>query len=1657
MDSNKIRYYADNIGKIIEGLNSVVENLPEDVAEKLENPESVDEMYNMISNASPDFFQENKIDLSSFKLILFLSDPDQGDALYSDSEYKDVLKGLIDIYGDNSLEKINYYSSDISFLKPLLSLDDPKYSDIYKEILKKKISSAETSYDMQKIISSADPRFIDKEMATVFLEKSNYESDKVRYLLQTLPETVTQDSSFIETIIEKSDDIKGIIDSIPTATYDSKIVNELIEKSDIKQVFNYIPSQFRTRNLWEKYVDSFGTYNKQEYSFDKVLRHIPTQNIDPSISDEEYISWLNNLIIRKMTENSHDAMEIFSHLDPQQITSELCQKAVDVIPFRYSDGTINKYNIKEFLEHIPNTVKTQQFYETIVPKIPYALSMVPSETFVSGISQEQYDKWFEDLIVLSISKNDDLRVFDNSIPIKRFNQNVWNKWLDKCIESKDASQIISISEVPIENLTTQMIERAVRDIGSQEAYYIPCVDKNLDTIMSNTGRMLYEQWLSSMTEEQKQRYREWYENFWINFVKTDVNHHILYATVPKEGMTLSICTACANLSSKDAHEIIDKIPLPKNEEELQEYQSLLINILKKYGKSSSDFLEPIPKEYINEAILKVAAQCDQQYLKYADPTAENYNELLNIGFKNALGYLGRTELTDREIELMRKFVKNNEDVFSSLLLPILDPKIVSILGESTIEKISRYGSVQSDIISISKNINRLKTFSIAFENLKGENPFVGPLVEKLSKIPLDFSNIVVQRLEEGNTPLTDYEKAMISYFAINPEKCHKIKSYNDILTFVEQRDNELMNIINNPNSTLLEIKSAYLEKMTGLDYNSVLNLVTLYGNDPEQLLQSYKDMSGKTDKERSEKEALEIIVKLRSLIDCQDANAIRNEFQKKLLSFSGEPSYIRYQKSSVLEDSLRRAYGREVVSSLTKDTGLFPTEEATFEGEKYLVRKLDGDFNRMISVLGAYRESDAIEGDMYDRWNTSKMANNHALCYSLINQSNPGTALTIGKTGIIISVNGFVPEALLAAAPYDLWSDNRHNSIQTRRQQRFFTTENMSNQSRELYSEYDIEIEDVFAEGNEYKKIQPASIICFEEADEESIKAAIELSKKLGYPVPIEIIDRKKLAEREMENIQKSFNDFKNSEKIDANLIKDFVTRFENVRSAHVDSANQELTFELLGDRRHCPEDQENKSAPFHISRLNEMLAECLDNIEERMKTGEVQEGLDALKSVKEILFEERQKFYLLKTMYEKALCLGIDTSIDYTIDELQRIYGKINVGAYQGSKSLKMIEQMQINGTSSISFDAIYDNGASLPDQLTANQVAELVDIDRLQEDMAEIHAQGYYQGNKAYDEENVARVTLYSQAIAKMEGLDDRTTKLLTAASEYYSCGRQLDVENIRYGGGGYRERIFKENHGEYSAKLAGKALSGKYSEDEVTIVQSVIEMVSAYPIGTKKFNELKENLSSKYELTEDSMLLADQICSILTDSMTLDYTRFSESKDNDSHGMCFYKHGLSTESAKKMVEFSYSMQENLAQAEIDELSKIVSMDYDAEEENIKQTVYAAEEKIASSPRVRRDYLKSVHKELLDVEPSIDVVQKEQNKDKEKSNDSQEILELKEQRRDLRRQQFDDRVAQLGLQEEVATNLEQLFEQQQELMKQASVSKAQPSLEQGKVAIKK
>ena len=813
---------------------------------------------------------------------------------------------------------------------------------------------------------------------------------------------------------------------------------------------------------------------------------------------------------------------------------------------------------------------------------------------------------------------------------EKIDEKTWDKWLDdwktksKWFQIKNHEYRPALKHVSLENITPKMVERALKELKKEEIYHVPSIDQNINKL-SKEEKEKYQKWQNSLTKTQKKEYRKWYEKLWLDHLKRTKDYNEIYSVLEKESLTENINKACIDISPK----ALENLPLPNTKEELEKYQELLKYALKKLKpetiKTNKDILKNIPRKYINKSIIKIAIEKSPIYLNYLNPEDEGYMHFLDLAYKN------KQNITSREKQLIKNLAQNNAELFNTLKLEILSPKIINTIGKSNLEKIVRYEELQNKIITIATDENALKTFNFILKEQKENYVFQEIPIEKISTRVFELQTeknqnllkIIAETLKQKNDKVSEYEKTIISYLILEKQE-ENITNYRDILTFVERKDKELEKIIKDKTKEE-QVKSAYIELLTGLTYEHAQKLIKTYGNDAEELLKEYANKNN-SPKEQEEKTALELIINLKKLIK---ENKI--DLTKKL-------SYRRYKNPINIENILKRAYGRELVNALRKEDS---AENWTldYNNEKITIKKLNNKFTRLVTQLEAYGKHAETEENMYNKWNTNQMTKNHALCYSLINQSNPGTAKINKRKGIMLSVKNIIPESLLASAPYDLCSNTKKPVTTTKREQKFYTTKNMPNQTRDRYSEYDIEIQDAKIT-QKYQKIQPASIICFEEIDEESLKAAQELQKMLNKTIPIELIDRRLLAKNEMKEIQKTQARFKTEKEINPNEIKEIITRFQNVRNAHISS---NISKEIIG-----------KDAPFNIENLNKILKDCLTNIKENKE-----KSIKPLEEIKQIIEEERQKPHLLEAKEEKEKWIGISKEIDEEIEKIKQTHEK--------------------------------------------------------------------------------------------------------------------------------------------------------------------------------------------------------------------------------------------------------------------------------------------------------------------------------------------------------------------------------------------------------------
>lgn len=1530
--------------------------------------------------------------------------------LYKKCETVRDLKGLSDILSDTASEYIKPEVFE-SFLMSHSNLEDytiidfmDKYPSCINEsnikIIIDKIKEISSSY----LISKIPPELFDHDFSKKILEKTKSSFEEVFSLIpqkfkdnEVWQYAISKDSNIIFSLPQTKIDEK-MTDEEYSNWCENFVLDEIRNNPDsIKRIFEQLPEYLKTTRVCvegsqllqeEGYsVNDFFVQipkkqlNRQIFEIlskksDEFIKMIPNESFEEGVSQEDYAHWLDDVLVKKISETK-DLVKLSIFIGSEKMTESVWNALLD------------KYNEIKETTHLVDPMGysiTIDFFglQSVLPK-NMTIEMCERALIECGQAQIMY--------IPSIDRNPDT-IVDRGGEIKEEEREDYKKWISSFTEEeKDKYRKWYESKVIdyINGGGTILHDRAKRD--QNDFCIIPPEAISTNIIKAYIEKDEIQAVESLIKTGIFEEYNEQYEEIFLSVINTIANQtryesFDIIEMLPEQYRTEKVIKAAIILNQK----YLDYVSI--DDENIDEFLQMgfakklesmgrtklsaeEISLMKKFAENNSELFSTLNLEMFNEEILNAISEENlEKLVRYSGiqgliiDLAKDKDKL--ILFKTVLEYLGKDQLYKEPL-----IEKISQSIFKIHTNNYKEGEEVSIwerrkdsLSEISLQKLYEIAiglEKQKDIIFSPEDKMRVDR-AIEHKDFWSKGDIIKTITDNYSVIKSGivwdrFLKIVADRVQKGE--LSEKEKVIISYLTLNPNEANDIISYDEILNFVENKNLRLDKLISSTDTTLIDAKDAYLERTVGMSYEKVIELINQYGNDPEELLKKYLGKELKTYKEKSEKESLEIIIKLKSLIQEEDLEKIREAYQETVKKEDKEKSFERYKYAITFEDTLGRAYGRDIAQTISnqENESNIETIEHTEDGEQYVVKKLNGSFKRMVSFMNAYRKSSA-EGDMYDKWNTTEMANNHALCYSLINESNPGTAMMGDKRGIIISIRDFDAEAVTAVAPYDLQSDSRENTTKTYRDNMFFCTNNLPDMTRCNYSEIDIELQDVSQGTTEYKKIQPSSIICFEEVDEDSIKAAIELSKKLGRTIPIELIDRRELANRQRAEIDALFEHFKNSEKLQPELVHQIINEFGKARNAFRVSS---LSKELVGEKYEKGKDEPiscDENAIFCRVHLNRMLMECLDTVKRRIENGELEEGIKTIEQIKQFIKTERDKNLLMPTMYDKFIMTAIDLDIDYCIDEILRIYGKKEeILPDQQNESMEILKNN--NTLESISFEIASKQNPLFPEQIPFEKFRENIDIEQVENSLKEIQQKGHYSKNTVYSEEYIARVIMFSDAIANFEEMDGKTKKLLLEVAKYNSCGRVLDNP--------------KEQDQCYSAKIAGEKLCSNYSKKDLGIIQASIELQRIFTsfeyrtvndVTRKRYKDTKiMELCDKYGIDYGESGRIETIAKYISDAIILDKVRFVDRVYKIPEEKFYLEH-LQTDTAKKMVQASYCIQDELSMQHLDKMRKIFRTDGEKtsliEKPNTRCPICHGEN--ARSPIVQEAYFLYKYREIED-----------------------------------------------------------------------------------------
>ena len=1327
MRKEKLKIYIDNLEQINKELEPKFPQESEFTVDELQEPKLViEKIYNHLSRTAKDILDKYDIDIETLKIIMCVKeDKETRDTILGPKEGNELLQNIIDIYGENAYDIINCDENSMSNINGILEGEpSAKYKEFYQNALERKCESARDFRELTNILLDTKPEFIKPEIVRNFIAKQEgtIPFNEIESFISETPITAI-DGQTVKDLIQKANSISlsdvnnEWFERMQPELFDEEFSKELIDKAEedsVRKILRLMPKKAKTKEIYEIAIE------KQK----DAIYDLPEDNAFQQMTDEEYQEWYEKQVMSIMNNKSSEyIMNMLRNLSKKHITPNLCKIC--------AAGIVNISNVESFLKILPKESKTQEVYEILVNNDIRMIKTIPLENINPNITDEEYEKWAEQLIINKIKTEEYSDLVIDSIPRERMSENILFQINESLYNSPNRGWVEkqpTTGLLPIYKRTMELYDKLLEHNMSlaTEAQNIPYIDKDIEQIQSEQEREEYKKWKAQFSEEQKEEYRKWYVKTMEELIKKGYENVL---NVPREIWTEEMWKSTSNLGI---------VPVPQNEKEAKIFEKLALRVISGIGEfDNTDRFEGFPKECITEKVLLEAIKKQPLYLNYADKNKETFKKLAEIGYKKELEEQERTELTKQEIELMKKFSEKNATLFTTLRFSSLKPDIVNILGKGNLEIIVRYPNIQARLETISHSKEALNVLNFTIQYLKQDSKYLAPLIQELVESidkegshhtenniyksimePNEFLKLVSSKIQNNQEPMTEYEKTIISYLVLNPEEANQITNYSDIENFNQKKNIELDGIIENEQSTFIEVKNAYLERTLGINYDKAVELTRKYGSNVQELLEKIQMQEQIADKDRAKIQALEALAKIQEIIKQEDIKQIRNEYREKNVEESKAQIIARYKQAISLETTIRMAYTQDMVQELNSSKNENFTEQIQYteDGHEYVVRKMNGPFSKMVSVMDAYKTSTA-EGDMYDKWNTTKMAERHALCYSYITEENIGTAQRDNTKKLMISIKDFNEQAIVAMAPYDICSDNNEIGTYAGRPEKYYTAKKLPDYTRGLYSEVDIEIQDTSKETGEYKKIQPASIICFEEVDPESIQAAISLSEKSGRKIPIELIDRRELAKVQRDQIDKLLEKFKTEKTIQPELIEQIITKFNNVRNAHFTSdLFQELVGEGTGKFA-------NPDAIFNNVHLNEILHDTIETVKKQIQEGNREEGLKALKQIKQSINAEREKYELLPSMYEKQMMAGISLDIDYSIDEIQRQYGPKTEIQGKPSKSIEILEQS--SSLESTTFEAIFKTKqypAEQGKQLSLDEAKAYLDLQEVKKAFSEI-----------------------------------------------------------------------------------------------------------------------------------------------------------------------------------------------------------------------------------------------------------------------------------------------------------------------------------------------
>ena len=530
-------------------------------------------------------------------------------------------------------------------------------------------------------------------------------------------------------------------------------------------------------------------------------------------------------------------------------------------------------------------------------------------------------------------------------------------------------------------------------------------------------------------------------------------------------------------------------------------------------------------------------------------------------------------LKRKQFGTLYELYKLNNNVLKTIDYGILSKSITSIFSIEQLSMLTRY-SEQQYISALQFYPQKLDLFKDYLDELKQKYQFAEEEIISFAKKLNDIDTRTLDELISQNEDTNVYEKV---YRILYYEKAQRIAELPE------------------------ENKERIFFEKFGLPLNEGVKLSNMYGDGIDKLLRNNDDKNARF---------------IKSIKDFLDGT-LQEEHNYTIEEMSCEDLVC-------INEEVRKLYAKEylkVISAIPSNRTQITNSHIAQLLEGADVREYEGEFSLLTTMVGAFSGEKSDAQNAILDWNRHTEVQNHCLNASYSTNTNNSTIRKFkkGEYRTIYSLDSsqMQPEHFSYMAPYDLYSNARYYLERTQRMPKYYIPDEMVDNSRYLYTDFMIE-----------RGVKPNAVIIYDIDnplnDNDDFKRYVSQQRIIAekWNIPICIIDRDKIAQKELGKIQKEMQELEKD--LTSQRIEAVLTHFLNCRNGCV-----------TNDIEQDPIGSEIEKKYFSSEKFDDVFKKILSNIKKNGNQDR-NNAYSCLMKMIEVIHNEEEKSLVIRDSYDR-------------------------------------------------------------------------------------------------------------------------------------------------------------------------------------------------------------------------------------------------------------------------------------------------------------------------------------------------------------------------------------------------------------------------------------